>query len=419
MTNDAPAITFDSLGLNEQLLKAVREAGWEHPTPIQAKAIPPVLAGRDLLGCAQTGTGKTGAFLLPTLQRILATEKGGTRVLVLEPTRELAAQVDADFKELAKHVPLKCQTVYGGVSFGPQIQALRHNTDVIVATPGRLLDHMERGNCKLDRLQVFILDEADRMMDMGFMPDLRRIVRMLPKVRQTLFFSATIPPEIERLTREILTNPVQIDVGRRPLVATGITHAVYPVAQNLKTALLTLLLRTPGMGSVLVFTRTKHRAERLYEQLKVRGFNADCLHGDRSQGQREQALEQFRDGKIQVMVATDIAARGLDIQDITHVINYDVPNTAEDYVHRIGRTGRANAVGDAFTLVSFAEEAAMGDIERSLAQALPRVIRPDFDYGPAAPMMPPPVIPKAADASPAAPPVVGMHSTRRSRGRRR
>ncbi len=414
---DTPPATFESLGLNEQLLKAVREAGWEHPTPIQAKAIPPVLAGRDLLGCAQTGTGKTGAFLLPTLQRILATERGGTRVLVVEPTRELAAQVDADFKELAKHVPLKCQTVYGGVGFGPQVQALRHNTDVIVATPGRLLDHMERGNCKLDRLQVFILDEADRMMDMGFMPDLRRIVRMLPKVRQTLFFSATIPPEIERLTREILTNPVQIDVGRRPLPATGITHAIYPVAQNQKTPLLTLLLRTPGMGSVLVFTRTKHRAERLYEQLKVRGFNVDCLHGDRSQQQREQALEQFRNGQIQVMVATDIAARGLDIQDITHVINYDVPGTAEDYVHRIGRTGRAQAVGDAFTLVSFGEEAAMGEIERSLGQALPRVMRPDFDYGPVKPIMLSPMIPKPVVEGP--PPEPGMFSTRRPRGRRR
>ena len=412
---ETPPNTFESLGLNEALLKAIRELGYEHPTPIQSKAVPLVLEGRDLIGCAQTGTGKTAAFLLPILHRLMAEKKtGGTRVLVLEPTRELAAQVEENFRELGKHTHLKAQTVYGGVGFGPQVQALRGGWDIIIATPGRLLDHMERGNAKFDKLEVFVLDEADRMMDMGFMPDLRRIIQRIPKQRQTLFFSATIPPEIERLSREILKDPASIDIARRPVTAAGITHAVYPVAQNQKTSLLTLLLRAPGMGSVLVFTRTKFRADRLADQLKVRGFDIGVIHGNRSQGQREEALDAFRDGKCQVLVATDIAARGLDIEDITHVINYDVPGTAEDYVHRVGRTGRAQAVGDAFTLVSFEEEAAMQEIEKQLGQTLPRVVRPDFDYGPMKP-----VLPSAAPPPSAPPPSHGMHSTRRPSGRRR
>jgi ATP-dependent RNA helicase RhlE len=410
---EAPQPVFESLGLNPALLKAVQELGFTHPTPIQVKAIPPVLEGRDMIGCAQTGTGKTAAFLLPVMHRLMAGTKGGTRVLVLEPTRELAAQVEEDFRDLGKHSHLKCATVYGGVGFGNQTTALRQGFDIIVATPGRLLDHMERGNAKFDKLTVLILDEADRMMDMGFIPDLRRILHKLPKVRQTLFFSATMPPEIERLSREMLKDPIKIDVGRRPTPATGITAAVYPVAQNRKTSLLTLLLRSPNMNSVLVFTRTKHRAERLGEQLQSRGFSVAIIHGNRSQGQREQALDQFKDGKAQVMVATDIAARGLDIQDISHVINYDVPNTAEDYVHRIGRTGRAQAVGDAFTLVAYEEEAAMSEIEKSLGQTLPRVTRPDFDYGLYVPLPPPPPPPNAV------PPSAGMHSNRKPSARRR
>jgi len=404
---------FESLALTPPFLKAVQELGFTHPTPIQMKAIPIVLEGRDLIGCAQTGTGKTAAFLLPVMQRLMAGQKGGTRVLVLEPTRELAAQVEEDFRDLGKHSHLKAATVYGGVGFGNQTTALRSGFDIIIATPGRLLDHMERGNAKFDRLQVLILDEADRMMDMGFMPDLRRIIHKLPKVRQTLMFSATMPPEIERLSREILKEPLSIDVGRRPQAAAGITAAVYPVAQNRKTSLLTLLLRSPNMNSVLVFTRTKHRAERLGEQLQSRGFSVAIIHGNRSQGQREQALESFKAGSAMVMVATDIAARGLDIQDISHVINYDVPNTAEDYVHRIGRTGRAQAVGDAFTLVAYEEEAAMSEIEKSLGQTLPRVIRPDFDYGTYVPLPPPP--PQAA----VTPPAQGMHSNRKPLARRR
>jgi len=412
-SSEAPQPVFESLGLNPALLKAVQELGFTHPTPIQVKAIPPVLEGRDMIGCAQTGTGKTAAFLLPVMQRLMAGQKGGTRVLVLEPTRELAAQVEEDFRDLGKHSHLRCATVYGGVGFGNQTTALRQGFDIIVATPGRLLDHMERGNAKFDKLTVLVLDEADRMMDMGFIPDLRRILHKLPKVRQTLFFSATMPPEIERLSREMLKDPIKIDVGRRPTPATGITAAVYPVAQNRKTSLLTLLLRGPNMNSVLVFTRTKHRAERLGEQLQSRGFSVAIIHGNRSQGQREQALEQFKGGKAMVMVATDIAARGLDIQDISHVINYDVPNTAEDYVHRIGRTGRAQAVGDAFTLVAYEEEAAMSEIEKSLGTTLPRVTRPDFDYGLYVPLPPPPPPPSAVSPS------AGMHSNRKPSARRR
>jgi ATP-dependent RNA helicase RhlE len=410
---ETPQPKFESLGLNPSLLKAVQELGFQHPTPIQVKAIPPVLEGRDMIGCAQTGTGKTAAFLLPVMHRLMAGVKGGTRVLVLEPTRELAAQVEEDFRDLGKHSHLRCATVYGGVGFGNQTTALRQGFDIIVATPGRLLDHMERGNAKFDKLTVLVLDEADRMMDMGFIPDLRRILSKLPKVRQTLFFSATMPPEIERLSREMLKDPIKIDVGRRPTPATGITAAVYPVAQNRKTSLLTLLLRGQNMSSVLVFTRTKHRAERLGEQLQSRGFSVAIIHGNRSQGQREQALDQFKDGKAQVMVATDIAARGLDIQDISHVINYDVPNTAEDYVHRIGRTGRAQAIGDAFTLVAYEEEAAMSEIEKSLGTTLPRVTRPDFDYGLYVPLPPPPPPPNAV------PPSAGMHSNRKPSLRRR
>jgi len=414
MTDIPTGATFESLGLHPSLLKAVTDLGFAHPTPIQEKAIPHVLAGRDLIGCAQTGTGKTAAFLLPIFQRLMAGTKGGTRVLVLEPTRELAAQVEEDFRDLGKYTHLRAQTVYGGVGFGPQTQALRGGWDIIIATPGRLLDHMEQGHANFDRLQTFVLDEADRMMDMGFMPDLQRIIQRIPKVRQTLFFSATMPPEIERLARQILKDPHMIDVGRRPTPAAGITHAVYPVAQNQKTSLLTLLLRTPGLNSVLVFTRTKHRADRLADQLKARGFDVECIHGNRTQGQREKALETFREGKAKVLVATDIAARGLDIQDITHVINYDVPNTAEDYVHRIGRTARAEAVGDAFTLVSFEETAGMQEIEKSLGQNLPRVTRPDFEYGLMTPRMP------VAAAPTPPPPSHGMHSLRkpvRRRGR--
>jgi ATP-dependent RNA helicase RhlE len=413
MTEAAPR-TFESFDLAPPLLKAVQELGFAHPTPIQEKAIPPVLEGRDLIGCAQTGTGKTAAFLLPTLHRLLAAPRqnhAATRVLVLEPTRELAAQVEVHFRELAPHTHLRAASVYGGVGFEHQTRALKGGADLIVATPGRLLDHMQRGHARFDKLQVLVLDEADRMLDMGFIPDVRRIIHSVPRQRQSLLFSATVPPEIERLAREFLRDPVTIDVGRRPLAAVGITHAVYPVAQGHKLSLLTLLLHDPGMDSVLVFTRTKARADRVHDQLQAKGFRVACIHGNRSQGQREQALDTFRGKRVQVLVATDIAARGLDIEDITHVINYDVPGTAEDYVHRIGRTARAKAEGDAFTLVSIEEEPQMRDIERAMGHPLPRVTRPDFDYGAYAPLPPPP------PTTP--PPAHGMHSTRRPLNRRR
>ncbi len=412
MTESAPP-SFDTFGLNPGLLRAVKELDFAHPTPIQAKTIPPMMEGRDVIGCAETGTGKTAAFLLPLLHQMAAVPHGGTRVLVLEPTRELAAQVEEHFRQLARHVHLRAASVYGGVGFGAQTHALKTHVDVVIATPGRLLDHMGRGHANFDRLQALVLDEADRMMDMGFLPDLRRIIHRLPRKRQTLLFSATIPAEIDRLSREILHNPISIDVGRRPTAAVGITHAVYPVAQGQKTGLLTLLLRGGGLDRVLVFTRTKHRADRLADSLEIRGFTVQRIHGNLIQSQRERSLEAFRQGKAQALVATDIAARGLDIEGITHVISFDVPNTPEDYVHRIGRTARADAVGDAFTLVAPEEEAVMREIEKSLGRPLPRVIRPDFDYGPYVPMPPPP------PAAPAAPPVHGMYHTRRPLKRRR
>ncbi len=406
-----PPTTFDDFGLHPALLRAVKELDFVHPTPIQAKTIPSILDGRDVIGCAETGTGKTAAFLLPLLHRLAAAPRVGTRVLVLEPTRELAAQVEEHFRQLAVHIRLRAASVYGGVGFGAQTQALRTHVDVVIATPGRLLDHMGRGHAKFDQLQALVLDEADRMMDMGFLPDLRRIIRSLPRKRQTLLFSATIPAEIGRIAREILQNPVSIDVGRTPVAAAGITHAVYPVAQGQKTALLTRLLRGGGLDRVLVFTRTKHRADRLADSLEIRGFSVQRMHGNLNQSQREESLESFRTGKAQVLVATDIAARGLDVEAITHVVSYDVPSTPEDYIHRIGRTARMDTLGDAFTMVSAEEEAAMREIEKSLGKVLPRVIRPDFDYGAYVPL--PPAPPK-----PAAPPVQGMHSTRRPLRRR-
>ena len=412
MTDPAPP-SFDSFGLAPPLLRAVKELDFVHPTPIQARAIPPILEGRDVIGCAETGTGKTAAFLLPLLHRLAAAPHGGTRVLVLEPTRELAAQVEEHFRPLARHVHLRAASVYGGVGFGAQTHALKTHVDVVIATPGRLLDHMDRGHAKFDRLEALVLDEADRMMDMGFLPDLRRIIHRLPRKRQTLLFSATIPSEIDRLSREILRDPFSIDVGRRPTAAPGITHAVYPVAQSHKTALLTHLLRGGGLDRVLVFTRTKHRADRLADSLEIRGFSVERLHGNLVQRQRERSLAAFREGKAQALVATDLAARGLDVEGITHVISYDVPSTAEDYVHRIGRTARAEAEGDAFTLVAPEEESAMREIEKSLGRPLPRVILPDFDYGPCVPL------PPAPPAPPPAPPVEGMYSTRRPRRRRR
>jgi ATP-dependent RNA helicase RhlE len=368
------------LKLHPDLLKGIRELGFTRPTPIQQAAIPPALSGRDVLACAMTGSGKTAAFLLPILHRLIDKPRGTTRALVLTPTRELAAQVLEDLNDLAVHTPITGAAVYGGVGMGPQEHAFRSGVDVLVATPGRLLDHFKAPYARLHGVEYLVLDEADRMLDMGFLPDIRRVLRHLPPRRQTLFFSATMPAPIQALTRELLRNPEAIQLERKPAPAVGITQAVYPVPQELKSALLVRLLAGGEMQQALVFTRTKHRANRLAEHLARAGIKAERIHGNRSQPQRTEALAGFKGGKYRVLVATDIAARGIDVEALGHVVNFDVPTAAEDYIHRVGRTARAEATGDAFTLVSPEEEAELRSIERALGKRLPRVIVPDFDY---------------------------------------
>jgi ATP-dependent RNA helicase RhlE len=377
----AAGATFDALHLHPDLLKGIHDLGFIRPTPIQAQAIPPVLSGRDVIGCAQTGTGKTAAFVLPILHRRLRRPTGkNVRALIIAPTRELALQSMDQLKALSRYVPLKGAAIFGGVPMEPQIKALADGVDIISATPGRLLDHIYSGRIDFVDLEVLVLDEADRMLDMGFLPDIQTILKMLPPKRQNLVFSATMPDEIMALVRQILHEPVMVQIGQRSSPAVGIRHAVYPVPRHLKTELLMELLRGQGMTSVLVFTRTKHYADRLSQTLVRNGFKVSVLHGDRSQSQRLRALEQFRRGRNQVMVATDIAARGIDIEDITHVINFDIPNSPDDYVHRIGRTARAEATGDAFTLVDRDEEPMVSDIEKALKRELPRVTLPHFNY---------------------------------------
>ena len=378
---DGDGATFDSLSLHPALLRGIHDLGFIRPTPIQAQAIPPILAGRDLIGCAQTGTGKTAAFVLPILHRLLqGRSRGHVRALIVAPTRELALQSMDHLKALSRYVHLKGAAIFGGVPMEPQIRALSQGVDIISATPGRLLDHIYSGRIDFVDLEVLVLDEADRMLDMGFLPDIQKILRLLPPKRQNLLFSATMPSEISTLAHQILHHPVTIQIGPRSSPAVGIRHAVYPVPRHLKTELLLTLLRGQGMTSVLVFTRTKHYADRLSQQLLRRGVQVSVLHGDRSQGQRIRALEQFRRGRSQVMVATDIAARGIDIEDISHVVNFDIPRTPDDYVHRIGRTARAEATGDAFSLVAPDEEPMIKEIEQALNRTLPRVTLPDFDY---------------------------------------
>ena len=373
-------MSFSALNLHPSLLRAIEELGFVKPTGIQGEAIPAVLQGRDLLGCAQTGSGKTAAFLLPIVQKLLAKPRGTSRALVLVPTRELAAQVLEDLKDLAVHTPVRGASVFGGVSAGPQEHAFRSGTDIIVATPGRLLEHLREPYAKLDKLEFLVLDEADRMLDMGFLPEIRKILRFLPSVRQTLFFSATMPSEIRQLTTEMLKNPVTIQRERPSTTPTGITQAVYPVSQDLKPALLIALLKRGDIKQALVFTRTKHRANRLADLLTKAGIRTGKIHGNRSQGQRTLALDEFKQGKCPVLVATDIVARGIDVEDLGHVVNFDVPVVAEDYIHRIGRTGRAEATGEAFTLAAPDERADLQAIERALGKPLQRVTLPDFDY---------------------------------------
>ena len=379
-TTEENGTAFQALGLAPELLKAVADAGYTHPTPIQASAIPLAIAGRDVIGLAQTGTGKTAAFTLPIVQRLMGGPRRA-RCLVLAPTRELCAQVKESFTKYAKHSGLKVTEVYGGVALGPQEKALRAGVDVVVATPGRLLDHLERQNVVFDDLEVLVLDEADRMLDMGFVPQINRILAQLPKYRQTLLFSATMPPEVEALARKYQRKPTVVQIGRRSEAVNTVAHAVYPVPKDRKTALLVELLKKDGMDSVLVFTRTKHGADRVVRHLEKAGIEADALHADRSQGQRTAALAKFKSGETRVLVATDIAQRGLDIAGISHVVNYDVPAQPEDYVHRIGRTGRAAATGDAFTFMAPDEIGTVRLIEHVLGTPIPRVSVPGYDFG--------------------------------------
>ena len=371
---------FSSLSLHPDLLKGVRELGFLHPTPIQVDAIPAALSGRDVLACAQTGSGKTAAFLLPILHHLIDRPRRKTRALVLTPTRELAAQILEDFNALAVHTPLTGAAVYGGVGMGPQEHAFRSGVDLIVATPGRLLDHFRSPYAKLEGIEYLVLDEADRMLHMGFLPDVRRILRHIPAKRQTFFFSATIPPPIAALASEMLNRPLSINLQRQPAPAVGITQAVYPVSQDLKAPLFLQLLERGLVREALVFTRTKHRANRLADFLVRHRVNAARIHGNRSQAQRTEALAGFKNGKYRVLVATDIAARGIDVEALSHVVNFDVPAVPEDYIHRVGRTGRAEMTGDAFTFVSGEEEGDLRAIERAIGKGLPRVTLPDFDY---------------------------------------
>ena len=371
---------FTTLGLHPDLLRGVAALGFTRPTPIQADAIPPALGGRDVLATAMTGSGKTAAFVLPIAQRLMDKPRGTTRALILTPTRELAAQIEEDLKQLARFTSVRGASVFGGVAMGPQEQAFRRGVDVLVATPGRLLDHFQYPYARLPHLEILVLDEADRMLDMGFLPDIRRVLKHVPTKRQTLFFSATMPQEIGQLAREMLSAPALINQERKAAPAVGITHAVYPVARELKSALLLTLLKDEAMRSVLVFTRTKHRANRLAESLARQGVTVDKIHGNRTQAQRTHALAGFKNGKHQVLVATDIAARGIDIDELSHVVNFDVPAVPDDYIHRSGRTARAEATGDAFTFVSPDEEGDFRAIERALGKPIPRVTVPGFDY---------------------------------------
>jgi ATP-dependent RNA helicase RhlE len=373
-------LSFTSLKLHPNLQKGLKELGFQRPTPIQAETIPSALEGRDVLACAMTGSGKTAAFLLPILHQLIGKPRGKTRALVVTPTRELAAQILTALDAMAVHTPITAAAIYGGVGMAPQEHAMRAGVDVLIATPGRLLDHLSAPYANLRNIEFLVLDEADRMLDMGFLPDVKRILRMVPAKRQTLLFSATMPPAIAALTREMLRNPLMIDLGRRSLPAVGITQAVYPVKQDLKKDLLLALLERGEMDQALVFTRTKHRANRLAEQLVKRGIKAERIHGNRSQGQRTAALAGFKNGYHRVLVATDIAARGIDIEALGHVVNFDVPQAPDDYIHRVGRTARAGEIGDAFTFVAPDEQNDLRAIEKAIGKRLPQITLPDFDY---------------------------------------
>jgi ATP-dependent RNA helicase RhlE len=372
---------FEGLGLSAALVRAVAEQGYTQPTPIQAQAIPVVLSGKDLLGAAQTGTGKTAAFALPILQILDGKPKNAVRVLVVTPTRELAAQVEQDFRTYGKHVHLKTACIFGGVGMQPQVDTLRRGVDIVIATPGRLLDHVEQKTVNLSHIEILVLDEADRMLDMGFIHDIRKILALLPKTRQNLLFSATFPDEIRKLAASFMKSPATVEVARRNTPAELVAQVQHPVAQERKRELLIHLVKANDWRQVLVFTRTKHGANRLAKQLNAAGVEADAIHGNKAQNHRTRTLKRFKDNELRVLVATDIAARGLDIEALPHVVNFDLPHVAEDYVHRIGRTGRAGAEGEAVSLVSHEDRPLMKAIEKLMNRSVEERVIAGFEPG--------------------------------------
>ena len=372
-------MSFESFQLHPTINSALKAHGYSVPTPIQTQAIPKAMEGRDVLGLAQTGTGKTAAFALPILHRLSSGPRGVVRALIVAPTRELAEQIRVAFTDLGKGTGLRATAIYGGMSMGPQITALKGRAEIVVACPGRLIDHMQQGHFKPGNVEILVLDEADQMFDMGFLPSIRTILSKIPKQRQTLLFSATMPDALRGLAHECLTNPVTVQVNHTvPL--TTVTHALYPVVEHLKASLLLALLKHIDSESVLVFTRTKHRAKRIADKVEAAGHSAASLQGNLSQNRRKQALDAFREGKVHVLVATDIAARGIDVSQISHVINFDITDTPEAYVHRIGRTGRAAKTGDAYTLVTAQDDAMIRTIERKLGKSIERRTLEGFDY---------------------------------------
>jgi ATP-dependent RNA helicase RhlE len=380
-------MSFENLGLIEPVLKAIQEAGYTTPTPIQAQAIPAVLAGGDLLAGAQTGTGKTAGFTLPLLHQLMATAPAGNgkkviRALILTPTRELAAQVEESVRVYGKYLPIRSMVMFGGVGMNPQIDALRRGVDVLVATPGRLLDHHQQGTLDLSHVEFFVLDEADRMLDMGFIHDIKRVLAVLPPKKQSLLFSATFSDEIKALAERLLNSPKVIEVARRNATAETIAQKIHPVDRDSKKELLTHLIQKNNWHQVLVFTRMKHGANRLVEYLVKQNVTAMAIHGNKSQSARTRALADFKSGSLQVLVATDIAARGIDIDQLPHVVNFELPNVPEDYVHRIGRTGRAGSEGEALSLVCVDEEGFLADIEKLIKRSIPRELVPGFEPDP-------------------------------------
>jgi ATP-dependent RNA helicase RhlE len=376
-------VSFNQFNLDSRLQVGIAHLGYTTPTPIQTAAIPPALAGQDLIGTAQTGTGKTAAFVLPILNRLLSTPPSGqrsrARALIITPTRELAEQIHESIRDLARGTRIRSATIYGGVGPEPQLRALRDGVEILVACPGRLLDHIEQGNARLDSVEVLVLDEADRMFDMGFLPSVRRILKLVPPRRQTMLFSATFPDEVEQLAAQNLRQPKRIAIGLSRPVQT-VAHALYPVPQHLKAGLLLAILKQTDTNSVLIFTRTRHRAHRLAEQIARAGYRVTSLHSDRTQGQRQAALNGFKNGVYQIMVATDIAARGLDVESISHVINFDMPDTSDAYIHRIGRTGRAERSGDAFTLFTPDDGEMVRALEKVMGAPIRRQTLSNFDY---------------------------------------